>query len=92
MLTSNERQMTAQLNVTVSTGIDDAEATADTLAYLVKQDLEDEGWDVNAIHPIVQCRDCEWCQHLGEDDAVCVYWSCDTDDDGYCWQAERRTD
>lgn len=45
---------------------------------------------------IIRCKDCEWCEEHYDIDGipywVCKNWVGGTDADGFCHEAERRTD
>lgn len=46
---------------------------------------------------IIQCKDCKWCREHYDTDRNAPYWVCTnwdggTDADGFCHEAERRTD
>ena len=46
---------------------------------------------------IVRCKDCKWCVERYDTDGNAPYWICKnwdggTDADGFCYEAERRTD
>lgn len=48
-------------------------------------------------HALVRCRDCKWCEERYDSIDKAVYWMCKnwdghTDADGFCHEAERRTD
>ena len=46
---------------------------------------------------IIRCKDCKWCKELydsfdGTPYWMCKNWDAETDTDGFCYEAERRTD
>lgn len=46
---------------------------------------------------IIRCKDCKWCVEHYDTDGNVPYWICKnwdggTDADGFCYEAERRTD
>lgn len=46
---------------------------------------------------IIRCKDCKWCVEHYDTDGNAPYWICKnwdggTDADGFCYEAERRTD
>lgn len=46
---------------------------------------------------IIPCRDCKWCEEKYDSLDKTPYWRCrnwdgETDADGFCYEAERRTD
>ena len=44
---------------------------------------------------IIRCKDCKWVEHYGIDGNAsywCKNWDGGTDADGFCYEAERRTD
>ena len=52
--------------------------------------------DIDAV-PVVRCKDCKWCAEHYDTDGNAPYWICKnldggTDADGFCYEAERRTD
>ena len=51
---------------------------------------------VDAVE-VVRCRDCKWCREQYDTDGNVPYWICmnwdgGTDADGFCHEAERKTD
>lgn len=53
--------------------------------------------DLPSAQPeIIRCKDCKWCQELYDSFDGTPYWMCknwdgETDTDGFCHEAERRT-
>ena len=46
---------------------------------------------------VVRCKDCKWCAEDYDTDGnvpywTCKNWDCGTDADGFCHEAERKTD
>lgn len=51
----------------------------------------------SAESEIIRCKDCKWCREHYDTDGNAPYWVCTnwdggTDADGFCHEAERRTD
>lgn len=49
------------------------------------------------VQPVVRCKDCKWCEVHYDTDGNAPYWICrnwdgGTDADGFCYEAERKTD
>jgi len=50
-----------------------------------------------AEQQIIKCEDCKWCEARYDTDENAPYWICrnwvgETDADGFCYEAERKTD
>lgn len=60
------------------------------------QAAHDNAPAVDAVE-VVRCKDCKWCSEDYDTDGnvpywTCKNWDCGTDADGFCHEAERKTD
>lgn len=74
---------------------------ADERINAFKNDLDKVFEDLRSLPSaepeILRCKDCKWCVEHYDTDGNAPYWICKnwdggTDADGFCYEAERRTD